>query len=291
MSIAASALLALSAQVSGAVPPAPTVFTLTCSLVGREGRARFTIAAGATGGHRRFAIRSEGDSRWIGQVTAASIRGSNDYHFVSDGAPYRLVLEFDPQSGPLTANAELAADRGFPALNVQLAKGSCRASPTPAGSIPSLPEAPEILAEAPPHRPVPLREGRVPSRCTMVLRDLSELSFILVATFDQAGIQLAVAPIAGQRWPTSAFTLRGPLLAGLAQPASGPPGGVMDVFAAADGASADSAPVRLQYNLHAEPHMIESWIQVRSASGGAAIIGTGSCVVGQNADRETGRQP
>jgi len=224
-------------------------------------------------------------------VTAASTPGDNSYRFVSGGTPYRLALEFDPGSGPLAANSELEIDRGLPALSVQLAKGSCHASSEAPSEIPFLPEAPEVSAETVRPRPVPLREGRVPSECTVVLRDLSELRFTLLATFDEAGIQLAVTPIAGQRWPTSPFTLRGAMLAAMLQPASGPPGGFLDVFAAAGGGRTDTAPAQLQYKLRAQSNLIESWIEVRSTSGGAGILGAGYCAVGQSADRQTGRQP
>jgi hypothetical protein len=283
--------LLLAAQ---APPPAaaPDSFVLTCSLVGREdARARFALAVTGRGNGRRFAIRPQGQSSWVGEVTAVRAGSGEAYHFVSRGTSYLLKLTFDPQSAPLTANAELAEDHGFPALNKQVAEGSCRASGEAGSSdIAQLPQAPEVRGEAPPHRPVPLREGRVPTDCTIVTRDLGELRFSLVASFDAAGIEFAVTPVAGQAWPASAFTVRGASLAALMQPPGGPPGGVMTVFAAAGVGPNPSSPAQLDYQLRAEPQMIEAWVEVRSTSGSPAIVGSGHCGVrptrsAQGADR------
>jgi|GEM_PF-3152401 len=280
--VATAALLAVqSAQPVSAVP-SPEAFGLSCSLVGREGRrARFSMAAAGRGERRRFAIRAEGESPWIGTVTATRAGRGQDYHFVSGGTPYRLVLEFDPRTTSSTAQVLLEEDRGFPALNVRRAQGSCRASAEAGqGDMPSLPEAPVVRGEAPPHRPISMTEGRVPSDCTIVLRDLSELAFGLEATFDAAGIQFAVTPAAGQQWPASAFTLRGAMLAAIARPPGGLPGGVMTVFGSAGGGAA-AGPAQIGYFLRAEPNLIESWIELRSSAGDRPIAGAGHCAVRQ----------
>ena len=276
-------LLALAPILVAAAQPAATPsaapFVLRCSLVGREGaRARFAIAA--SGGARpRFEIRPEGQSRWVAEVRATSVRG-RDYHFVSGGTAYRLAIAFDPGSEPLTAHAELAEDRGLPALNVELAEGSCRASPDKVvGEIAALPEAPAVRGESPPHRPVRLPGGRVPSDCTIVLRDLSELTFGLEATFDPAGLRLAVTPEAGQAWPAGPFTVSGAMLAAITQPPGGPPGGVLTIFASAGRSAGEAAPAQIDYFLRAEPNNMDGWIELRSASGGPPIVGAGHCAV------------
>ncbi|HEX8364437.1 MAG TPA: hypothetical protein VF702_05070 [Allosphingosinicella sp.] len=275
------AALAFAQPAEPAAAGVPREFALACSLVGREdARVRFSIAVAGQGDGRRFAIRPQGQSRWIGDVTAIRPGRGDAYHFVSGGTAYVLKLTFDPQSAPLTANAELSEDRGFPALNRQLAEGSCRgAADGGAGDIPQLPQAPEVRGEAPPHRPVPLREGRVPTDCTIVTRDLTELRFTLLAAFDAAGVAFTVTPVAGQAWPASPFTVRGASLAALMQPPGGPPGGVMTVFAAAGGGPNPTGPAQIGYQLRAEPQMIEAWVELRSTSGSPAIVGAGHCGV------------
>lgn len=277
-------LLAFAALLAAQTAPAPLLpasFGLTCSIVGRDGaRTRFVLAASGQGDGRRFAIWPQGESRWMGEVSAVRAGRGQDYHYVSAGTAYLLKLTFDPRSAPLTANAELAEDRGFPALNRQLAEGSCRSPGDRSdGTIPTLPAAPEIRGEAPPHRPVPLRESRIPTDCTIVTRDLAELRFTLVASFDAGGVAFTVTPIPGQPWPADAFTVRGASLAALMQPPGGPRGGVMTVFAAAGGGPNPAGPAELGYQLRAEPGMIEAWVDVRSTSGSPVIVGSGHCAV------------
>jgi len=274
------ALALVMAAQPAAAAPLPDRFALACSLVGRDGaRSRFAFAAAGSGDRRRFSIRPEGESRWVGEVTAASVRGRN-YHFVSGGTPYRLSLEFDPQGASLTAKAELAEDRGARPLDVDRAHGSCRQAESPAGpDLPRLPPAPEIRADPVMPRPVPLREGRVPSECTVVLRDLSELKFLLDVTFSEAGAQLTVTPASGEAWPASAFTARAALLAAIVRHPSGPPGGVMTAFAHASDQPA--AGTQIGYRLHAEPNMIEGWVELRAAAGGRDLVGAGHCSVRQ----------
>jgi len=287
MSLLPAILLAAQAPAATAVVSVPDAFVLTCSLVGNEGRrARFAIAVAGRGEQRRFEIRPEGESPWLGSITAVRVGRGQENHFVSGGTSYRLVLEPDPGSAPLTAHAELEEDRGFPALNVRRAEGSCRASvDAAADEIAPLPEAPIVRGEAPPHRPVPMREGRVPSDCTIVLRDLSELTFGLEATFDAAGIQFAVSRAAGQAWPASAFTLRGAMLAAISQPPGGPPGGVLTIFGSAGGGPGGPGPAQIGYFLRAEPNLIESWIELRSTQGDRQIVGAGHCSVRQGANQ------
>jgi hypothetical protein len=286
MSLALAILLSAQTPAAPAAAAVPESFVLTCSLIGRDAtRARFALAVAGRGDGRRFAIRAEDDSAWIGSITAARAGAGQVYHFVSGGTSYRLALELDPGDGPLTAHAELEEDRGLPALNVKRAEGSCRPSAEAASEVAALPAAPIVRGERPPHRPVPMREGRVPSDCTVVLRDLSELTFGLEATFDAAGIQFAVTPTAGQAWPASAFTLRGAMLAAIVQPPGGPPGGVLTVFGAAGVGPGDAAPAALNYLLRAESNLIESWIELRSALGDRQIVGAGHCSVRQGGNR------
>lgn len=280
--VAAMLLLSMvTAQpVAGSRPATPAEFEVTCALVGRDGvRGRFVLAAGGSANDRRVAVHPEGTSRWLDQITAGSVREGNTFHFVSGGTPYRLSLTFDEVDGDaLTGGADLEEDRGAPALNLRVAVGSCNGSAQAARiALPALPPAPEIRPESYQARPTRLSQGRVPSNCTIVLRNLSELRFTLDVAFDPAGIELGFAPVGGEVWPASEFTLRGASLAALTTHDSGPPGGFMTVFASAGAAPNSGASAQVQYELRAAPNMIESWIELRVPSGAPELHGAGHC--------------
>ena len=295
MSVVA-ALMAMLVQppaAPSAVPPPPTDFELTCSLVGQsEARTRFVIASAGSGDGRRFAIRPEGAAGAIGEISAGSVRDGNSFHFVSGGKAYRLQLDFDGAQDPLTAKAELEEDHGFRALNLQLGAGSCRGAGRPAGArLPALPQAPEVRAEAVEGRPVSLTEGRVPSDCTIVLRDLSERRFRLDLGLAAPFAELSVGQIAGEAWPASPFTIRAALLAAVTRPPAGPSAEFLTIFAAAGRTLSAAAPAELDYELRASEGRMDGWIGVRFRDSQPQGAGAGYCRVRQEQNQEAQRRP
>lgn len=274
------ALASLALAVVSQEPAASSAYELDCALIGRDdARARFTLVVGPFASDRRFAIRSESPSSpWIRSISAGRSLEGNRFHFISEGFAYRLDLDLQGEGASLSATARLAEDKGSPALDRRLAQGSCRGRTLASGwgDLPALPRVDEVQAVRHETRPIDVAGSRLPTDCTVVLRDLREIHFGLDASVEADGVAVAVAPADGSGWPTAPFTVRGAALAAMTRPA-GSSVGFATILGSAGASAGSEAPARLGFEVRADAEVMDLWVDLRGNGAHSDIAGAGHC--------------